>query len=402
MSDDYKIYGSELKQAEGPAASSYSSNVGEINLNKNNIERRKKEAAEDINPVHVGETAHQITESMGKVEPPLGEAISGTAKNLGDNLSPYLLAPPVLYGLYKAWQNYSGGNPPNTPPPPPPGPVAPTASAEPKPLSPLEQEALREKQLKNQRLEQAIQLDKERAERARLDHEIKQTQASLKQQQASGGSITETEAKMMAASNLAGQTKEATAEQKKITGKSGTAVSPVKEQHTFKSVADIPEGMVFRPDVGNLDRSLANILGPEHRLYAKELINEGKMFGHSKDINKDVSRLTTEYFQNLQGQIPETILSRDARKAQGIESKFGTYGSVLGKAAKVGGVAGTLMTLAQSANAKEAANALGEALLPIGATPSAVEPGTLTAKQLKAFEEAKKLGSPYRSVPPPR
>lgn len=197
-------------------------------------------------------------------------------------------------------------------------------------------------------------------------------------------------------SNLAAQTKEAIEEQKKSKSK-----SDVKEIHTYKSIADIPEGTVFRPDVGNLDRSLVNILGPEHRLYAKELINEGKMFGHSNDVNKDVSKLTSQYFKALQGQVPETLLSRDARKAQGVESKFGTYGKALGKAATVGGVAGTLMTIAQSANAKEAANALGEALLPLGATPSAVEPGTLTAKQLKAFEEAQKRGSPYRSVPPP-
>lgn len=186
------------------------------------------------------------------------------------------------------------------------------------------------------------------------------------------------------------------------TTKAPAKPSKKAEQHTYKSIADIPEGMVFRPDVGNLDRSLVNILGPEHRLYAKELLNEGKMFGHSSDVNKDVSRLTTEYFQKLQQEIPETILSRDARKAQNIESKFGTYGSLLGKAAKVGGVAGTLMTIAQAANAREAARNVGESLLPIALTPSSVESGTLTQKELNAFKEAQKLGSPYRSVPPPK
>jgi len=117
MSDDvYSLYGSSLKDSSQPTSSSYSPNVGEVKPSKNDIERRKKEAAEDVNPVRVGQTANQIVESMGKVEPPLGEAIAGTGKNLAENLSPYLIAPPVLYGLYKAWQNYDNNNPPNTPP----------------------------------------------------------------------------------------------------------------------------------------------------------------------------------------------------------------------------------------------------------------------------------------------
>jgi hypothetical protein len=43
---------------------------------------------------------------------------------------------------------------------------------------------------------------------------------------------------------------------------------------------------------------------------------------------------------------------------------------------------------------------IGEALLPMGLTPSELESGTLTEKQLRAYQEAQKLGSPYRSVPP--
>jgi len=313
-----------------------------------------------------------------------------------------------------------------------PGPVAPTQPVEPKPLSPLEQEDLRLKQLKNQRLELAIQHDKEKAERAKAEYEAKQAKQAAQAKQVAGGTLTETEAKMLAASETAKISKAVIADQKlqqasnartqvegavapatvaAVENATPAAVAPVaepatpakpKQKSTFKSAAEIPEGMIFRPDVGNLDRSLANALGPEHRLYAKELINEGKMFGHSTDVNKDVSRITNEYFKALQQQVPETILSRDARKAQGVESKLGTYGKVLGRGATLAGVAGTLMTMAQSANAKEAANALGEAILPLGATPSELQPGTLTAKQLKAFEEAKKLGSPYRSVPPPK
>lgn len=68
---------------------------------------------------------------------------------------------------------------------------------------------------------------------------------------------------------------------------------------SFKTAKDIPEGFVFRPDVGNLDRSMYNILGPEHRQYAKELLTGGKMFGNVKDVNAEVSKLSTEYFLSL-------------------------------------------------------------------------------------------------------
>jgi hypothetical protein len=188
-----------------------------------------------------------------------------------------------------------------------------------------------------------------------------------------------------------------------------TPKGPKKEPAvaSFKTAKDIPEGFVFRPDVGNLDRSMYNILGPEHRQYAKELLTGGQMFGNVKDVNAEVSKLSTEYFQKLQSQIPESILSRDERRAQGVPSKFGNYGlQGFGKAAKVGGVAGTLFAVADVANAKTAeqkasagANLLG-AVLPPGTDILEASAPTLGQKQLKAFENAQKLGSPYRSVPP--
>lgn len=172
---------------------------------------------------------------------------------------------------------------------------------------------------------------------------------------------------------------------------------------TFKTEADLPKDTVFRPDVGNLDRSLANILGTEGRLYAKDVLNEGKMFGNYKgsDYNKKVGNLVSAYGEELKKITPSIDLTtRDGRIAAGLPHTQ-NYGPALGKAAKVGGVLGTLMTVAQSANAKEALGNVAESLLPIGMTPSELQSGKLTAKQLKAFEEAQKLGSPYRSVPPP-
>lgn len=73
------------------------------------------------------------------------------------------------------------------------------------------------------------------------------------------------------------------------------------------------------------------------------------------------------------------------------------------KAMKAGGGAAALMAIPGFANAstfKEAMGNIGEALLPMGMTPSELAPGTLTEKQLQAYKEAQKLGSPYRSVPP--
>jgi hypothetical protein len=169
---------------------------------------------------------------------------------------------------------------------------------------------------------------------------------------------------------------------------------------TFKSAAEIPPGFEFRPDVGNLDRSMGNILGKEHREYARELFAGGKKFGQSANLNDDVSRLTTQYFQNLQQQIPETILGRDARKLQNIPSEFGTFSknTNFGKGVKVGGVAGTLFAISDLANAQTAgqrgmagANLL-EAVLPPAMMMSGAGEGSSTVPSADA---AMLLGSPY-------
>lgn len=137
---------------------------------------------------------------------------------------------------------------------------------------------------------------------------------------------------------------------------SGVKKRAAKTQVTFKPGQQLPEGTVFRPDLGNLDRSLYNILGPEHRRNAMEMLNEGKPFGNVEGatLNQSVSDITNKYWKSLQEQIPETILDRGAREAQGVKSSFGNYGS-LGKAVKVAGVAGTLMAVADLAKASQLA-----------------------------------------------
>ena len=182
-----------------------------------------------------------------------------------------------------------------------------------------------------------------------------------------------------------------------------------KTKSTFKSAADIPSGYVFRPDVGNLDRGLFNILGPEHRLYAKELLNNGMPFGDAgpKDYNQRIAQITEQYWKAVQGQTPETILSREARTAQGVpHGEFGTYGS-LGRKAKVAGVAGTLLSAAEAALAAQQGR-YGEAAVRGMDVATDFIPGVAAAKQALApqgvapgtvpgniLDAAAKLGSPY-------
>lgn len=66
------------------------------------------------------------------------------------------------------------------------------------------------------------------------------------------------------------------------------------------------------------------------------------------------------------------------------------------------GATGAAFAGPKETRARDVRNAIGEALLPLGLTPSELQPGTLGEAQLRAFQEAQKLGSPYRSVPPPR
>jgi hypothetical protein len=73
------------------------------------------------------------------------------------------------------------------------------------------------------------------------------------------------------------------------------------------------------------------------------------------------------------------------------------------KTMKAGGGIAALMAIpgfANESSLKEVMGNIGEALLPMGMTPSELAPGTLTEKQFQAYKEAQKLGSPYRSVPP--
>lgn len=186
---------------------------------------------------------------------------------------------------------------------------------------------------------------------------------------------------------------------------------------TFKSAADVPAGMVFRPDVGNVDRALFNILGPEHRQNAKDLLNKGQPFGNAPDVNDRVSKITNEYWKAVQGQIPETILGREARIAQGVPHQgFGAFGG-LGRAVKVGGVAGTLLTAAEAALAAQqgrygqaavqAADIATDFIPGVGAakqafTGTTLEPGTMPEYQQRLQRVREGAGAGRGFINPPQ
>lgn len=180
----------------------------------------------------------------------------------------------------------------------------------------------------------------------------------------------------------------------------GSVPPKAKEQKTFKKIEELPKEMQFKAGVGGGDSWLHDTVGPDIRKFIIDEFNGGKPIGGGQAGMDKAYSMVNRYEQWLKENIPEQTLTRAERKYAGIPPAK-QYGP-LGKAVKVGGAAGLLMTATQAANAREAIGNVAEALLPIGATPLELAPGTLTEKQLNAFKEAQKLGSPYRAVPPPK
>jgi hypothetical protein len=260
--------------------------------------------------------------------------------------------------------------------------------------------------------------------------------------------VGESTLNQIGASNLAGQTKEIIQSQKK--GKSAVppsekaadvvAKTTAVEQFTRDPSGKIqwPKGMTPAAQAGaeafmtqfpelakqlesegrfgilgagKGDNNLYNSYGKDFAKTLRNEINQGQMVGTYGNYKNVVNPAI--------GQIPpESPVGKQLAEIRAANPQGGTFGplgqgaavkegklvtakNALNPALKGGAAAALLMSIANAADAKEAARNVGEALLPWGMTPSEVESGKLTAKQLKAFEEAQKLGSPYRSVPPP-
>jgi hypothetical protein len=170
---------------------------------------------------------------------------------------------------------------------------------------------------------------------------------------------------------------------------------------------------------GSSMNSLYNTWGEN---VAKQLRNElvsGNLLGGAQEYPGMLSKIAAIP--------PESATGKQLADIREKNPKGGTHG-VLGKSvtmqegkliegknkvpgivAKGIGPAVLLMSIADAAKAKSAREGAGvlaegafNALAPMGIAPSELAPSTLTEKQLNAYKEAQKLGSPYRSVPPPR
>jgi hypothetical protein len=184
------------------------------------------------------------------------------------------------------------------------------------------------------------------------------------------------------------------ATQKKSTGRPKGSVGLKDTPETWQKLTK--EGVVFLPGYGPGDNSLYNTYGAEGRKAILEKYNQGKPLGSNenyKELNKKL-RL---------GVPPSEVPGLMARLPSAEEA--GNYGK-LGKQMKVGGVLGLGLLASQLANAKsntEAKQVLGEALLPLGLTPSTLQSGVLPPEIVQQMmAERQKLGSPFRSVPPPQ
>ena len=202
--------------------------------------------------------------------------------------------------------------------------------------------------------------------------------------------------------------KNALAEERKTQPTPAKKTPAAPQKQTFKTIAEIPEGVVFKEGWGGADSWLNNEVGKEKAKVIRNTFNQGRGFGSGDAAILNAANALNE-FGNTQfmTQGEPIILSKANRQRFGIAppTNQGALNKAFPKAVKVGGIAGLLLTANEAANAKTARQAAGtvaESFLPIGLTPSELASGTLTEKQLNAYKEAQKLGSPYRSVPPPR
>jgi len=175
----------------------------------------------------------------------------------------------------------------------------------------------------------------------------------------------------------------------------GTGPKGTKLSTNIPSLALVPEDKVFVPG-GQFMDIIRNATGQE--AYTGNLKKFGypetpqKGYETARSINESLGRATRE-----EAKAAGVALGENTKA---ITQKVGGI-----KGVKVGGVVGALISLTDLAKADTLRQGLGnvaEGLMPIGISPSELATGKLTEKQLNAYKEAQKLGSPYRSVPPPR
>jgi hypothetical protein len=176
----------------------------------------------------------------------------------------------------------------------------------------------------------------------------------------------------------------------------GQGDDKAKMRKEFSTLKDVPSGYVFVPNGQNMD-IVRNAVGQD--AFTTKLGEFGgypntteAAYQQSRAINKSLGRATREE-------------AKAAGTALGDVTPSITKKVAGSKLVKVAGVGGALISLADVASAKEARQTIGEMMLPLGLTPSTLANAELTpeirAAQDRQMKELQKLGSPYRSVPPP-
>jgi hypothetical protein len=134
------------------------------------------------------------------------------------------------------------------------------------------------------------------------------------------------------------------------TPSSETPTEAPKEKPTKKTgrpAASTLEPTTFRPDLGPGDNWLYNTAGPDRRKLILEEFNNGKPAKDEKTAYKLYQQYKEKYPKDMFG----PVIPLEVAKSRGIPPPE-NYGK-LGKAAKIGGVAGLALTAAELANAAQ-------------------------------------------------
>ena len=167
---------------------------------------------------------------------------------------------------------------------------------------------------------------------------------------------------------------------------SGTGpVKAGRPSREMKSLADLSQGDVFVPG-GQLMDIVRNATGQP--AYTENLAKYGfpqtekEAYATSRAINESLGRSARD----------EAIAKgADLGKNTGSITKQQSKG---GKLVRIAGVAGAVIPFTELANAKDVARNVGEAMLPLGATPSPIESGKIPALEQKEMSEQYILNQP--------
>jgi hypothetical protein len=167
---------------------------------------------------------------------------------------------------------------------------------------------------------------------------------------------------------------------------SGTGpAKPGRPSKEMKSLAELAQGDVFVPG-GQLMDIVRNATG--QAAYTENLSKYGfpqtqkEAYATSRAINESLGRAARDEAIAKGADLGENTKSITKERSKG------------GKLVRIAGVAGAVIPFTELANAKDVARGVGEALLPLGATPSPVESGKIPSLERKELYDQFILNQP--------